>query len=135
VKLQQYSSLLLSFTKLAHPSPSTTHHSEYPSESETSQSLSWPAEPDNNFSCDIFLKRAVRHTSVDCIFQGPAGAPWRFKMAGDSETSKPADKGKGKAVEDPKKEKPLVNGKKDDEKIVDGRQCRIAGDGHHSARG
>jgi 26S proteasome regulatory subunit N1 len=40
-------------------------------------------------------------------------------MAGDSETSKPADKGKGKAVDDPKKEKPLVNGKKDEDKIID----------------
>jgi 26S proteasome regulatory subunit N1 len=42
-------------------------------------------------------------------------------MAGDTETPKPTDKGKGKAVDDPKKEKPLSNGKKEDEKIVD---CR-----------
>ncbi len=43
-------------------------------------------------------------------------------MAGDSgetSSSKPADKGKGKAVEDPKKEKPLANGKKEDDKIID----------------
>jgi len=48
-------------------------------------------------------------------------------MAGDSESSKPVDKGKGKAVEDPKKEKPAVNGKKEDEKIIDGKHCRLTG--------
>lgn len=38
-------------------------------------------------------------------------------MAQDSELPKPADKGKGKAVDDAKKEKPISNGKKDDDKI------------------
>ncbi|EXF85687.1 proteasome/cyclosome [Colletotrichum fioriniae PJ7] len=40
-------------------------------------------------------------------------------MAQDSEKPTAADKGKGKAVEDSKKEKSQVNGKKDDEKIID----------------
>ncbi|KAK1721147.1 proteasome/cyclosome [Colletotrichum lupini] len=40
-------------------------------------------------------------------------------MAQDSEKPTAADKGKGKAVEESKKEKAQVNGKKDDEKIVD----------------
>ncbi|WYZ45056.1 hypothetical protein EsH8_VIII_000372 [Colletotrichum jinshuiense] len=40
-------------------------------------------------------------------------------MAQDSEKPTAADKGKGKAVEDSKKEKAQVNGKKEDEKIVD----------------
>ncbi|GKT85675.1 26S proteasome regulatory subunit RPN-1 [Colletotrichum tofieldiae] len=40
-------------------------------------------------------------------------------MAQDSEKPTAADKGKGKAVEDTKKEKPQVNGKKEDEKIID----------------
>lgn len=48
-------------------------------------------------------------------------------MAGDNETPKAADKGKGKAVEDPKKEKPLLNGKKEDDKIID---CEL----RHTAR-
>ncbi|KAF5026872.1 hypothetical protein F66182_1068 [Fusarium sp. NRRL 66182] len=38
-------------------------------------------------------------------------------MAQDSEVPKAADKGKGKAVEDPKKDKQQTNGKKEDEKI------------------
>lgn len=37
-------------------------------------------------------------------------------MAKDAELPKAADKGKGKATEEPKDEKPVVNGKKDDEK-------------------
>ncbi|KXH30000.1 proteasome/cyclosome [Colletotrichum simmondsii] len=40
-------------------------------------------------------------------------------MAQDSEKPTAADKGKGKAVEESKKEKSQVNGKKDDEKIID----------------
>lgn len=40
-------------------------------------------------------------------------------MAQDSDKPTSADKGKGKAVEDPKQEKSLANGKKDDEKIID----------------
>ncbi|KAI3547598.1 proteasome/cyclosome [Colletotrichum paranaense] len=40
-------------------------------------------------------------------------------MAQDSEKPTAADKGKGKAVEESKKEKAQVNGKKDDEKIID----------------
>ena len=40
-------------------------------------------------------------------------------MAGDSEATKPTDKGKGKVVDDPKKDKSLINGKKEDEKVVD----------------
>ncbi|KAK2024190.1 proteasome/cyclosome [Colletotrichum zoysiae] len=40
-------------------------------------------------------------------------------MAQDSEKPTAADKGKGKAVEDSKKEKPQTNGKKEDEKIID----------------
>ncbi|KAH7150067.1 26S proteasome regulatory subunit rpn1 [Dactylonectria estremocensis] len=38
-------------------------------------------------------------------------------MAQDSEVPKAVDKGKGKAVEDTKKEKPLANGKKEDDKV------------------
>jgi hypothetical protein len=50
-------------------------------------------------------------------------------MAGDSDLSKgAADRGKGKAVDDKKPEevkkdkdgKPIVNGKKDDDKVIDG---------------
>lgn len=41
-------------------------------------------------------------------------------MAQDSDKPTAADKGKGKAVEDAKNEKPAANGKKEDEKIVDG---------------
>ncbi|KAL2761149.1 hypothetical protein ACRALDRAFT_2117839 [Sodiomyces alcalophilus JCM 7366] len=40
-------------------------------------------------------------------------------MAQDSDMPTAADKGKGKAVDEPKKEKTLVNGKKEDEKIID----------------
>lgn len=40
-------------------------------------------------------------------------------MAQDSDVPKSADKGKGKAVEGSKNEKPVANGKKEDEKIVD----------------
>lgn len=40
-------------------------------------------------------------------------------MAQDSEKPTAADKGKGKAVEDGKKDKTQVNGKKEDEKIID----------------
>jgi hypothetical protein len=38
-------------------------------------------------------------------------------MAQDSEVPKAADKGKGKAVDDAKKDKQQTNGKKEDEKI------------------
>ncbi|KAH8735984.1 26S proteasome regulatory subunit rpn1 [Ilyonectria robusta] len=38
-------------------------------------------------------------------------------MAQDSELPKAADKGKGKAVDDAKKDKPLANGKKEDDKV------------------
>jgi 26S proteasome regulatory subunit N1 len=38
-------------------------------------------------------------------------------MAQDSDITKPEDKGKSKAVDESKKEKPLVNGKKEDDKI------------------
>jgi 26S proteasome regulatory subunit N1 len=38
-------------------------------------------------------------------------------MAQDSEVPKAADKGKGKAVDDAKKDKQQSNGKKEDEKI------------------
>jgi 26S proteasome regulatory subunit N1 len=38
-------------------------------------------------------------------------------MAQDSEVPKAADKGKGKAVDDAKKEKPVANGKKEDDKV------------------
>lgn len=37
-------------------------------------------------------------------------------MAQDSDVPSAADKGKGKAVEEPKDDKPVLNGKKDDEK-------------------
>lgn len=37
-------------------------------------------------------------------------------MAQDSDVPKAADKGKGKAVDDPKEETPVVNGKKEDDK-------------------
>lgn len=37
-------------------------------------------------------------------------------MAKDAELPKAADKGKGKATEDTKDEKPVLNGKKDDDK-------------------
>jgi hypothetical protein len=37
-------------------------------------------------------------------------------MAQDSDVPKAADKGKGKAVDDAKDEKPTVNGKKDEDK-------------------
>ncbi|ROT41827.1 26S proteasome regulatory subunit rpn-1 [Sodiomyces alkalinus F11] len=40
-------------------------------------------------------------------------------MAQDNDMPTAADKGKGKAVDEPKKEKSLVNGKKEDEKIID----------------
>ena len=42
-------------------------------------------------------------------------------MAQDSDVPTSADKGKGKAVEDPKQDKNVVNGKKEDGKIID---CR-----------
>ena len=58
---------------------------------------------------------------------GPTAVPPNVNMAGDSESSKPVDKGKGKAVDDPKKEKPAVNGKKDDGKIIDGKRCSPGG--------
>jgi 26S proteasome regulatory subunit N1 len=45
-------------------------------------------------------------------------------MAGESDSAKAVDKGKGKAVEDPKKDKAVVNGKKEDEKAADGRSLR-----------
>lgn len=38
-------------------------------------------------------------------------------MAQDSEVPKAADKGKGKAVDESKKDKPVTNGKKENEKI------------------
>lgn len=38
-------------------------------------------------------------------------------MAQDSELPKAADKGKGKAVDDAKKDKTLANGKKEDDKV------------------
>lgn len=59
-------------------------------------------------------------------------------MAGDNELSKgAADKGKGKAVDEKQPEvvkkdengKPIVNGKKDEDKIIDGlfsRRCSFA---------
>lgn len=37
-------------------------------------------------------------------------------MAQDSDAPKAVDKGKGKAVDDSKEEKPVLNGKKEDEK-------------------
>lgn len=37
-------------------------------------------------------------------------------MAQDSDVSKAADKGKGKAVDDSKNEKPALNGKKEEDK-------------------
>lgn len=37
-------------------------------------------------------------------------------MAQDADLPKTADKGKGKAVDDSKDEKPVVNGKKEDDK-------------------
>lgn len=44
-------------------------------------------------------------------------------MAQDSEVPKAADKGKGKAVDDAKKDKQQANGKKEDEKIESMRPC------------
>lgn len=41
-------------------------------------------------------------------------------MAQDSEKPSAADKGKGKAVEEPKDEKAAVNGKKEDDEKKDG---------------
>jgi 26S proteasome regulatory subunit N1 len=46
-------------------------------------------------------------------------------MAPDADLPKNADKGKGKAVDDSKDEKPVLNGKKEDEK-KDGKQLRDA---------
>jgi 26S proteasome regulatory subunit N1 len=46
-------------------------------------------------------------------------------MAQDSEVPKAADKGKGKAVDDAKKDKQQANGKKEDEKIESMRPCRL----------
>jgi 26S proteasome regulatory subunit N1 len=40
-------------------------------------------------------------------------------MAQDSDVPTSADKGKGKAVDEPKQDKAQANGKKDDEKIID----------------
>lgn len=45
-------------------------------------------------------------------------------MAQDTDAPKAVDKGKGKAVEDSKEEKPVLNGKKEDDK-KDG-ACRLA---------
>lgn len=45
-------------------------------------------------------------------------------MAQDNDMPTAADKGKGKAVDEPKKETSLVNGKKEDEKIIDCKTCR-----------
>jgi hypothetical protein len=47
----------------------------------------------------------------------PSAQPVDVNMAQDSEVPKAADKGKGKAVEDAKKDKQQSNGKKEDEKI------------------
>ena len=47
-------------------------------------------------------------------------------MAQDSDKPTSADKGKGKAVEKPTDEKPVVNGKnKEDEEKKDGMQLRM----------
>lgn len=45
-------------------------------------------------------------------------------MAQDSDVPTAADKGKGKAVDDPKDEKAVVNGKKEDDKKDGG--CSVA---------
>ncbi|UQC89883.1 proteasome/cyclosome [Colletotrichum lupini] len=85
-----------SFTKLPSPSISLTNHNHpppYPSLNRT-PSIRRPTPP----------------------IQSPQT---HVKMAQDSEKPTAADKGKGKAVEESKKEKAQVNGKKDDEKIID----------------
>ena len=46
-------------------------------------------------------------------------------MAQDSEAPKSVDKGKGKAVDEPKKDKQLANGKKEDEKIESMASCLL----------
>lgn len=47
----------------------------------------------------------------------PSALAVDVNMAQDSEVPKAADKGKGKAVDDVKKDKQQTNGKKEDEKI------------------
>lgn len=50
-------------------------------------------------------------------------------MAPDPEKPTAADKGKGKAVDEPKSDKPAANGKKEDGKIIDCKTSKIVGDG------
>jgi hypothetical protein len=55
----------------------------------------------------------------------PSAQPVDVNMAQDSEVPKAADKGKGKAVDDAKKDKQQSNGKKEDEKIESMRSSRF----------
>lgn len=73
----------------------------------------------------VFLRHLIGQLFLrPFIARAPAGAQQvAVNMAQDSDAPKPLDKGKGKAVDESKDEKPIVNGKKEEDK-KDGRLRR-----------
>lgn len=69
-----------------------------------------PTRTERPFSINLIICDLSGWTSQ------PSWSPIYPNMAQDSDTPKATDKGKGKAVDEAKDEKPLINGKKEEDK-------------------